>query len=86
MHQPLKREVIGKTLACSLRSLRATKGWSQETLAMEANVQRAHMSQLERGFGNPTLETLFRLLGALNVTIVEWATEFEKCLPSRARR
>jgi transcriptional regulator with XRE-family HTH domain len=43
------------------------------------------MSQLERGFGNPTLETLFRLLGALDVNVVEWATEFEQCLPQVRR-
>jgi DNA-binding XRE family transcriptional regulator len=88
MHQPLKREIFAKALGCSLRNLRGRKGLAQETLALHANVERAHMSQLERGLGNPTLETLFRLLGALDLNIVEWATEFENCRlhPRREQR
>ena len=42
-------------------------GLSQESLALEADVDRTFISLLERGMRQPTLETLFKLAAVLEV-------------------
>ncbi len=54
---------IGKRI----RVLREEKGWSQERLAIEADVDNSHLGKLERGEGNPTLKLVFRISRALEV-------------------
>jgi transcriptional regulator with XRE-family HTH domain len=51
-----------------LRDLRQRAGLSQEALAGAAEVDRTYVSLLERGLRQPTLETLFRLAGALGAS------------------
>ena len=51
-----------------LRDLRQRAGLSQEALADAAEVDRTYVSLLERGLRQPTLETLFSLSRALNVS------------------
>ena len=51
-----------------LRDLRQRAGLSQEALADAADVDRTYVSLLERGLRQPTLETLFSLSRALNVS------------------
>ncbi len=51
-----------------LRDLRQRAGLSQEALAGAAEVDRTYVSLLERGQRQPTLETLFRLAGALHAS------------------
>ena len=51
-----------------LRELRQRAGLSQEALADAADVDRTYISLLERGLRQPTLETLFSLSRALNVS------------------
>jgi transcriptional regulator with XRE-family HTH domain len=41
-----------------LRNLRQARDWTQEDLAGELNVDRAYVSQLERGLKNPSLKTM----------------------------
>jgi transcriptional regulator with XRE-family HTH domain len=69
----------------AVRGLRARIGLAQETLALEAGVDRAYMSGLERGKHTPTLETVLRFLPLLQVSFPDFAIEFDKCL-RRARR
>lgn len=54
---------IGKRI----RELREAKGWSQEQLAIEADVDNSHLGKLERGEGNPTIKLVFRIAQALDV-------------------
>ena len=39
-----------------IRFLRTSKGWSQLTLAIESDVNRNYLSDLERGRRNPSIE------------------------------
>lgn len=51
-----------------LRRLRQEKGLSQEELAERVGMaSHAHISRLESGHKQPTVETLFRLADALDV-------------------
>lgn len=52
-----------------IRKLRGHAGLSQEGLALEAEVDRTYVSQIERGLGNPSLGVLFRLASVLKVEV-----------------
>jgi transcriptional regulator with XRE-family HTH domain len=59
-------------LAWNLRRLRTDRGVSQEKLAIDANVDRAYLSELEREKGNASVDLLDRLAGCLKVEIKEF--------------
>ena len=49
---------INKRTGARIRTLRKNKGWSQEKLALEANLHRAYIGQIERGEKNIGLKNL----------------------------
>ena len=48
-----------------LRELRKQKGYSQELLAHESDIERNYISLLELGKNNATIKIIFKLSGAL---------------------
>jgi transcriptional regulator with XRE-family HTH domain len=58
-------------LAWNVRRLRVQRGASQDMLAGDAELERAHVSRLERGTENPTILVLARIAKALDVDVVE---------------
>jgi transcriptional regulator with XRE-family HTH domain len=56
---------LGKRIAY----LRQAKGWSQLTLAIEADINRNYLSDLERGRRNPSLVILRRLADAFAIDL-----------------
>jgi transcriptional regulator with XRE-family HTH domain len=58
-------------VAWNIRRLRVDRGISAEILAADASVDRAYMSQIERGIANPTIDVLERIATALHVELVE---------------
>ena len=60
--------------AWNLRRIRVDQGTSQENLAIDAALDRTYVSRLERGLENPTLNTVERLAGALNVELTTLLT------------
>ena len=60
----VKPEIVGRILA----GYREQKGLTQDVLSGLAGLDRTHYSKLERGLRSPTLETLFKLGQALDVT------------------
>lgn len=67
------KRVAASRLAASLRQLRSARGISQEKVALDAGISVRTYSYLERGLSpagsdaNPTLETILRVLTALEV-------------------
>lgn len=57
---------LQKAFGQVLRHLRTRAGLSQESLALEAGLDRTFISLLERGLRQPTLTTLFTLAHTLN--------------------
>lgn len=51
-----------------LRALRLAKGFTQEDLAVRADIDRTYVSSCERGKRNVTLDVLYRLSDALAVS------------------
>ena len=72
------RQIIG----WNLRKLRVAKGFSQERLALESNVDRSYVGRVERGTENVTISTLEALADALQVTVSElFVVPDENALP-----
>ncbi len=57
-------DIIGK----NLRELRVERNQSQEELAKEIGISASNLREIEYGNGNPTISTLERIAGGLNVT------------------
>jgi transcriptional regulator with XRE-family HTH domain len=58
---------VAESLARNLRRVRRQRGLSLSALAREAGVSKATLSGLERGNGNPSIDTVWWLAQALNV-------------------
>lgn len=54
-----------------MTALRKAKGWSQEAFADRCGYARSYMSRIERGKGNPSLDTIQALAVALRVPVRE---------------
>jgi len=61
----------GKKLGENLRKLRLKKNMSQVDLATALGVDRAYISNIENGRMNPTLSTLEKIAGALEIPMSE---------------
>lgn len=59
---------IIKVVAETVRRARKAAGLSQEDLALEADVDRTYISQVERGKRNVTIVVLARIAKALKTT------------------
>lgn len=60
---------LNSGIARHIRALRGARGWSLATLASRAGLSKTIIAKIESGDGNPSLETLLRLAGALDITI-----------------
>jgi transcriptional regulator with XRE-family HTH domain len=60
-------EGLAAAFGSRLRQLRLERGLTQEQLAEGADVHPTFISNIERGYSAPTLDTLVRLAGALGV-------------------
>lgn len=56
-----------QVLADNLIAYRRDRGWSQETLALEAGLHRTFVAHVERQARNIALDNLERLAGALGL-------------------
>jgi len=63
-------EIIG-AVAVNVRAARKAAGLSQEELALEADVDRTYISQVERGKRNITIVVLARLARAMGTTAAQ---------------
>ena len=60
---------INKQLGYRIRYLRNQKGMSIEALALEAEINRNYLGDLERGVRNPTVVVLNKIAKALDVSL-----------------
>ena len=54
-----------------MKRLRKERGWSQETLADEAGLDRTYISGIERKVKNPTITVVERVAAALECRLGE---------------
>lgn len=69
-------EVVGKVI----QQMRKSKKMSQEVLSGLADLDRTHYSKIERGLRSPTIETLFKISHALDITPHALMEEIEKAV------
>ena len=62
-----KREIT-QAVGARIRYFRRLQSISQEELAMRASLNPAYFGQVERGEKCPTIDTLYRIAKALNVS------------------
>ncbi|HID0815732.1 TPA: helix-turn-helix domain-containing protein [Clostridium botulinum] len=62
---------INKKLGIRLRELRESKRWTQEELALRAEISTSHMGRLERGERGVTLDSLEKVTKALGISFEE---------------
>jgi transcriptional regulator with XRE-family HTH domain len=58
---------LTQILGRNVRAARRARGLSQEQLALDADMKRSYLSDLERGKRNPTIRALERLATALSI-------------------
>ena len=57
---------LAKQLGKNIREQRKKRGLSQDTLALECNLDRSYMGRIERGEVNITVEKLYQIIETLN--------------------
>lgn len=67
-----------KILRDTIRELARKRGYSINRLADFSGVDRGHMSRLLRGEKSPTLSTLQKIAGAVDLTLFELFAEATK--------
>ena len=60
-----------KQLGMRIKYLRSVKRWSQEDLALEADINKNYISDLERGTRNPTVKVLEKIAIAFSISLEE---------------
>ena len=60
-----------------IRSQREAKGLTQEVVSGLAGLERTHYGKIERGLRCPTIETLFRIADALQISPHELIKKIE---------
>ncbi|WP_029265816.1 helix-turn-helix domain-containing protein [Virgibacillus alimentarius] len=64
---PDLKKIIGERI----RSIRKAKGFTQETLAEKADIHYSYIGGIERGDRNISVETLSKIINALEILPVE---------------
>lgn len=64
---PNIHEILGKRI----QSLRKKAGLTQLQLAEMANLSLKHLGEIERGRGNPTLDSLLNLSSSLEISLAK---------------
>ena len=62
-----EKSPLRDTLARNMRLMRAERGWSQEFLAAEANLNRTYLSAVERSEQNISVDNLAKIALAFGV-------------------
>ncbi len=68
----LSREAISTGVGTRLRQLREARKVSMRTLAQMSGLSANALSMIERGKTSPSVSTLYRLAGALNVPVTDF--------------
>lgn len=67
-----------RRLAKNVRLLRVAHGWSQETLALNAGLDRTFVGAIERAERNITLASAEKIAKAFNMTVADLLTPYRE--------
>ena len=69
---------LQKNFGLKVKELRVSKGYSQEAFAFQAGLDRTYITSVENGRRNVSLQTINKLLTALNISFEDFFTGFDK--------
>jgi transcriptional regulator with XRE-family HTH domain len=58
---------VEEAFGITLKELREGKKITQKELALKTEIERAHISRLEKGIKSPTINTAFKIAAALEI-------------------
>lgn len=64
--------MITEQVGMRIKELRTRKGFSQEKLALEAEIDRTYLAGIENGRRNPTLKSLEKILRTLEISFEDF--------------
>jgi transcriptional regulator with XRE-family HTH domain len=67
----MDRKELAKQIGLNIRKIRLKRDLSQETVALSAEIHPAYFGRLERGEKCPTIDTLYKVAKALDVSLYE---------------
>jgi transcriptional regulator with XRE-family HTH domain len=65
----VRRDPLLRGLGVKVKQVRESRGWTQETLAGKAGLDRSYIAGIEAGLRNPSTKALSKLARALGVTL-----------------
>lgn len=65
----MQKKKIMMATAARIRHFRQKNALSQEALALQANLNPAYFGQIERGLKCPTIDTLYKISCALDISL-----------------
>lgn len=71
MPRQRRSETVATLLGRRVRDLRAARGWTQERLAEEVDLDRSYVAGIEVGGRNPSLKALARFADAFRISLTE---------------
>ena len=66
-----RRDPLLRALGARVRQLREGKGWTQESLADRAGLDRSYIAGIEAGLRNPSIKALARIAKGLGVAVAD---------------
>ena len=64
-----RKDPLLRGLGWRVRQLRESKGWTQESFAVRASLDRSYIAGIEAGLRNPSTKAVAKLARALGVTL-----------------
>jgi transcriptional regulator with XRE-family HTH domain len=68
---PSKKSKANQALGKAIRAVRKQQGYTQETFALEADIDRSYYGAIERGEFNVTVDTLVTIAAGLGLSVAE---------------
>jgi transcriptional regulator with XRE-family HTH domain len=68
---PAKKSAANQALGNAIRALRKKHGYTQESFALEADIDRGYYGAVERGEFNITVDTIMTIAAGLSVSAAE---------------
>jgi transcriptional regulator with XRE-family HTH domain len=68
---PTKKSTANQTFGHAIRAMRKKKGYTQETFALKADIDRSYYGAIERGEFNVTVDTIMTIALGLGVSAAE---------------
>lgn len=68
---PAKKSTANQTLGKAIRAVRKQQGYTQESFALKADIDRSYYGAIERGEFNITVDTIMSIATGLHVPAAE---------------